>query len=178
MNNSQLPCKPASLQLSYVIVHIPNLILDLFKIISFEVCTPNRINSTLLKISMIILFLLQSCGCTLVWTTTDDLVDLANHYVIKPLLAKQLTILGKLLHSVWNHLYGISINSTKVVNWFLQPISNFSHLCIFYFYITENDQTLFIAIGAGCGGLIIAIVVLVIVIKRFALFNLRYIYFF
>jgi hypothetical protein len=46
-----------------------------------------------------------------------------------------------------------------------------------FVYITENDQTLFIAIGAGSGGLIIAIVVLVILIKRFVLFNLRYIYF-
>jgi len=34
MNNSQLPCKPASRQLSYVIVHILNMILELFKIIS------------------------------------------------------------------------------------------------------------------------------------------------
>ena len=120
MNKFELPSKPTSSQLSYVIVHILNLKLELL-MTSFEVSTPNTINSTLLQISMSILF----------WTTTNEQVDLVNHSVIKPLLAKQLTIVGKLLHIVWNNVYGILIKSTKVVNWFLQPIIIFSHLCIF-----------------------------------------------
>jgi hypothetical protein len=120
MNKFELPSKPTSSQLSYVIVHILNLKLELL-MTSFEVSTPNTINSTLLQISMSILF----------WTTTNEQVDLVNHSVIKPLLSKQLTIVGKLLHIVWNNVYGILIKSTKVVNWFLQPIIIFSHLCIF-----------------------------------------------
>ena len=119
--NPELPSKPTSSHLSYIIVHILNLKLELL-MTSFEVSTPNTINSTLLQISMSILF----------WTTTNDQVDLVNHSVIKLLLAKQLTIVGKLLHIVWNNVYGILINSTKVVNWFLQPIIIFPHLCIFF----------------------------------------------